>query len=151
MANPFQANNEAWSVRLRFLIQNPVSTRHTCAQILSKTFKSTQSQTHSHTCISSHTHITSHTHHFTHTHTHHLTHTHITSHTYISSQTHTYTHSQFLGVPPSEATFKLVRKAYLKKALRMHPDKDASAGATERFKALGEAYALALTKLSSSR
>ena len=131
MANPFQANNEAWSVRLRFLIQNPVSTRHTCAQILSKTFKSTQSQTHSHTCISSHTHIT--------------------SHTYISFQTHTYTHSQFLGVPPSEATFKLVRKAYLKKALRMHPDKDASAGATERFKALGEAYALALTKLSSSR
>ena len=41
-------------------------------------------------------------------------------------------------------TAELIRKQYLKLALRLHPDRNHASNATEEFKALGEAYATAL-------
>lgn len=48
-------------------------------------------------------------------------------------------HYEALGVPRSAPEAE-VRKAYLRQALRHHPDKDAAVHATERFQRIQEAY-----------
>jgi DnaJ-class molecular chaperone len=46
---------------------------------------------------------------------------------------------RILGVPPS-ATADLIKAAYRKKAAQYHPDKNQSADAPTRFRAVQEAY-----------
>jgi hypothetical protein len=56
---------------------------------------------------------------------------------------------ELLQIDPCQIlTAELIRKQYLKLALRLHPDRNHAADAAEAFRALGDAYALALAAVA---